>query len=31
MLQKNETDKIRYETLLVDLIEAYDFISGSND
>ena len=31
MPQRNETDKTRYETLLFDLIEAYDFISESND
>ena len=31
MLQTNDMDKKRYETLLLDLIEAYDFISESND
>ena len=30
-LKENETDKKRYETLILDLIEAYDFISESND
>jgi CRISPR-associated protein Cmr2 len=30
-LKENETDKKRYETLILDLIEAYEFISESND
>ena len=30
-LQTNETDSKRYETLILDLIEAYDFIAGGND
>ena len=31
MLQKDETDEKSYETLLLDLIEAYDFVSESKD
>ena len=30
MLQKNKKDEKSYETLLLDLIEAYEFISGPN-
>ena len=31
MLQKNKTDEKHYETLLLDLIEAYDFVSEFKD